>query len=72
MNGDRIFKIVIMELTTDNLKLEDELESVINSKLEMQTKLNSIKTILTKMTSIEASIAKFTSMMSNNNKEEKQ
>ena len=28
MNGDRLFKIVIMELTADNLKLEDELKKI--------------------------------------------
>lgn len=56
-----------MDLTTDNLKLEDELERTINFDQEIVFKLEKIKTILSKMVAIDSSIVKFTSMMNNNN-----
>ena len=56
-----------MELTSDNLKLEAELEKTINSDLEINEKTNTIKTILAKMVAIDGSIVKFTNMITNNN-----
>lgn len=56
-----------MDLTTDSLKLEQELERVINSDQEIQYKTESIKSLLSRMVTIEASLIKFTSMMNNNN-----
>jgi thymidylate synthase len=67
MNTERLFKIVIMDLTTDNFKLEQELERVINSDKNTDLKTQTIKLILSKMVSIDASITKFTSMFNNNN-----
>ena len=55
-----------MDLTSDVLKLEDELERVINSNLEITKKTNKIKSLLTKITNAEASILKFNGMVSNN------
>ena len=45
MNSNRLFQIVVMDLTSDVLKLEDELERVINSNLEITKKTNKICTI---------------------------
>lgn len=56
-----------MDLTTDNFKLEQELERVINSDKNTDLKTQTIKLILSKMVSIDASITKFTSMFNNNN-----
>lgn len=56
-----------MELTSDNLKLEDELERAINGDLEINVKTLTIKNILSRIVAVEASIAKFTSLMTNNN-----
>lgn len=56
-----------MELTSDNLKLEDELERAINGDLEINVKTLRIKRILSRIVAVEASIAKFTSLMTNNN-----
>ena len=70
MDTQRLIKIMLMELTTDNLKLEDELEKTINSDLEINTKTQTIKQILSQMVTVDASIAKFTSMMTNNNNNE--
>ncbi len=56
----------MMELASDQMKLEDELEKTINSDMEINVKLISIKSLLSQMTAIDASIAKFTSMTNNN------
>ena len=66
MNSNRLFQIVVMDLTSDVLKLEDELERVTNSNLEITKKTNKIKSLLTKITNAEASILKFNGMVSNN------
>lgn len=58
-----------MELSTDNLKLEEELEKAINSDLEINIKIKTIKNLLSQIVATEASIAKFTGMMANNNSE---
>lgn len=55
-----------MELTTDNLKLEEELEKTINSDIETEIKVKTIKTLLAKIVATEASIVKFTNIFSAN------
>jgi hypothetical protein len=67
MNSERLIKIVMMELASDQLKLEDELEKTINSDLEINAKVMNIKSLLGQMMAIDASISKFTSMTTNNN-----
>jgi hypothetical protein len=67
MDMERLFKIVITDLTSERLKLEEALESTINSKMEIETKVKTIKDILAKITINEASITKFSSMITNNN-----
>jgi len=70
MNGDRLFKTILMELNLDSIKLEDELETTINSDMNINYKTIKIKELLTKIAITEASITKFSSMVSiNNNKE---
>ena len=69
MNGERIFKIVMMELSSDLLKLEEELECSINSDIDVNTKTIKIKELLSQIAITEASMAKFTSMASINNNE---
>lgn len=64
MNQERIFKLVQMELSTDQLKLESELERIINSKLETNKKIAKVKTILAKLVTIEASMVKFITLTS--------
>ena len=47
MNAERILNIVMMEMATDKLKLEAELESYINSKdMNLNDKTNMIKSTL--------------------------
>ena len=69
MDGERLFKIVMMDLNSDLLKLEDELETTINSSMDVNEKTKKIKTLLSKRAITEASITKFSDMVSitNNN-----
>ena len=67
MDGERLFNIVMMDLNSDILKLEDELESTINSNLDVNEKTKKIKKLLSNIAMVEASVVKFTSMVSINN-----
>jgi hypothetical protein len=67
MNTERIFKIVMTDLTCERLKLEEDLERVINSTLETEFKTQQIKSILNRIIIVDASLAHFSSMMNNNN-----
>jgi len=74
MNTERMFKIIIMELTSDKLKIEQELERTINSDIEIDIKTKKIKDLLAKLVTTEASIVKFNIMLkpNENNEEKKQ
>ena len=64
MDGERLFKIVMMDLNSDLLKLEDELEMTINSSMDVNEKTKKIKTLLSNIAITEASITKFSTMVS--------
>ena len=70
MNGERLFKTILMELNLDSIKLEDELETTINLDMNINEKTLKIKELLTKIAITEASITKFSSMVSINNNNE--
>lgn len=67
MNTERLFNVVLLELTTDRMKLEDRLEQTINSSENIDQKTTSIKMILASIANNEASTAKLQSMLNNNN-----
>ena len=68
MSAERLLNIVMMEMATDKLKLEAELESHINSKdMSLNDKTNMIKSTLFRLANTEASIAKFNELINNNN-----
>jgi hypothetical protein len=69
MNTERLFNAVLIDYSSEQLRLEDKLETVINSKMDIDDKINQIKSLLAKITTNEASILKFKSMVSipNNN-----
>ena len=72
MNTERLLNIVMMEMATDKLKLEAELESYLNSKdMTLNDKTNMIKSTLYKLSNTEAGIAKFNELINNNNNENK-
>jgi hypothetical protein len=71
MEDSRIVKIIISDLSLEALKLEDELETTMNSSIEINEKVVKIKELLGKITQNEAMIFKFTQLLStasNNNK----
>jgi hypothetical protein len=70
MNTERLFSVVMMELTTEKMKLEDDLESAINSKESIENKVSTIKHLLNRISIMEATIAKFSNLINNNNKNE--
>ena len=56
----RIFDIIKSDLNSDKLKIEEEIERVINDKnLETNSKIVTIKTLLKEVAMIEASFEKF-------------
>ena len=60
-----------MELSSDKLKIEQELERIINSDMEISVKIKKIKYLLAKLVIAESSISKFANMLNNENNEEK-
>jgi len=68
MNTERLFNIIVTDLTADKLKLEEELERVINSNVETEDKIRTIKHLLTTLATTEMSLNKFISMVGNNTK----
>jgi hypothetical protein len=67
MEMDRLFKIIMSDLTSERMKMEEELEFVINSREDIHTKVSTIKKVLERITINEASMMKFASMIPNNN-----
>lgn len=73
MNTERLFNIVIGELSIDKLKIESELENAINSTSDdIDTQVSKIKSALVKLSDIENSIAKFSNLINNNNNIQKE
>lgn len=66
MDTERIFKIVLGDISISNMKLEEEIERTINSDMEITLKTSQIKSFLSQMVMNDASIAKFSSLMMNN------
>lgn len=66
MNSERLFKIIISDLTSEKMKNEEELERIINSDIETDAKILSIKNVLKEISLTEISIAKFSGMLTVN------
>ena len=66
----RIFDIIKSELNSDKLKLEEELERVINDKsLETDDKVATIKKLLSEVAIIETSFKTFEKMITSDESE---
>lgn len=63
MNTERVFKIMVMELSNSILKIEEDIEVVINSDLDINVKVKTIKKLLVKLTNAENSFNRFTNMI---------
>jgi hypothetical protein len=70
MNTDRIFQVLLLELTADKMKLEDSIEQTINSNETITHKVSTLKMNLAGIANIEASMARLQAMLNNNNNNE--
>lgn len=71
MNTEKLLTLVALELSADLTKLELELETTINSKLDVPNKTHQIKYLLGKIVQTEASIMKFNQMTATQKNNEK-
>jgi hypothetical protein len=69
MSTERLFKIILTDLGCDRLKLEEELERIINSDLETNDKVEQVKSIISRISIVDASLSQLMSMMNYNTKE---
>lgn len=67
MNTERLFNAVLIAYSSEQIRLEDKLETVINSTMDIDSKIDEIKSLLAKIATNEASINKFKDMVSINN-----
>lgn len=68
MNTQRLFDAMILKLSLDQKKLEDELERTVNSDTPMDIKLVEFTRLLERMVASDASIQKFNQIVSSQNK----
>ena len=66
MNTERLFTIILMDFSLEKLKIEEELQNVINSDTVVSEKLSTIKSLVNRLVSIDASIVKFTQLTNTN------
>lgn len=71
MNTERLFNVVLLELSTEKLTIEDTLEQVLISSDNITNKSHQIKQLVARLATVETSIEKFNTMVSNNNNENK-
>ncbi len=69
MNTQRLFNVVLLDWSTEKLKIEDDLERVIASDDDIESKSYRIRQLVANLTAVEANIEKFNSMVSVNNNE---
>ena len=68
MNTERIINLVMMEMTMDKMKLEDDIESVINrNDISIEERTNTLKSLVYRLSTTENAIATFSNMLNNNN-----
>lgn len=73
MNTERIFNLVMSDMAMDKLKIEDDMERIINNKdMAIDDKILQMKTLLYRLSSTENAIATFSNLLNNNNKKEKE
>ena len=70
MNTERLFNVVLLELSTEKLTIEDSLEQVLVSSEDISNKSHKIKQLVARLATVETSIEKFNAMVSNNNNNE--
>jgi hypothetical protein len=66
MKTERIFNVILLDLSSDKMKIEDDLERIMNSDTDIDYKATKIKELVEKLNVVESSIIKFNDMISNN------
>ena len=68
MNTERIINLVVMEMTMEKMKTEEEIERYINrNDISIDDKTLNIKNLIYRLSSTENAIATFSNMLNNNN-----
>ena len=68
MNTERIINLVMMEMTMEKMKTEEEIERYINrNDISIDDKTLNIKNLIYRLSSTENAIATFSNMLNNNN-----
>lgn len=71
MNTERLFNLVMSDMAMDKMKLEDDLERIINNKdMSIDDKIKEAKYLLYRISTTENAIATFSNLLNNNNKKE--
>lgn len=71
MNTERLFSLLMSDMAMDKMKLEDDLERIINNKdMTIEVKMKEAKTLLYRISTTENAIATFSNLLNNNNKKE--
>lgn len=73
MNTERLFSLLMSDMAMDKMKLEDDLERIINNKdMTIEIKMKEAKSLLYRISTTENAIATFSNLLNNNNKNEKE
>lgn len=73
MNTERLFSLLMSDMAMDKMKLEDDLERIINNKdMTIEVKMKEAKSLLYRISTTENAIATFSNLLNNNNKNEKE
>lgn len=66
MKTERLFNVILLELSSEKLKIEDNLDRIVNSDTDIEFKAKQVIELVSKLNDIESSIVKFNDMISNN------
>jgi hypothetical protein len=73
MNTERLLNIVMMDMTMEKMKIEDDIERTINdNNISIDDKTMKMKSLIHRLSTTENSIATFSNMLNNNNTKEKE
>jgi hypothetical protein len=67
MNNERLFNVVILELSAKKLKIEDDLERTLANSNTIDHKSSEIQRLVKELIEVENSINRFQEMISTNN-----
>jgi hypothetical protein len=72
MNNERLFNLVLMNLSTRKLTIEDAIERTVVSDDSVDMKALRLGNLIKELVEVDNSIEKFNAMITNNNNNEKE